>query len=157
MEKVYLTKSGAQALHNELNDLIRVQRPKVIDMVAEARAHGDLKENAEYQAAKEKQSFVEGRINEVQVKLSMAEIIDPTQTKNKNKVSFGAKVVIVDMNDNQQTYTIVGEEESDTKQKKIAYSSPLARAILGKQVGDEIVLNTPSGETCYELLKICYD
>lgn len=153
---IYLTIEGAKNLHNELNHLISSERKKIIDAISEARAHGDLKENAEYHAAKEKQSFLEGRIQELQHKLSVAEIIDPSKVKNKDKVSFGAKVIIVDENNTQRTFMIVGEEESDTKKLKIAYTSPLARALLGKQIGDEVVLNTGGKDIFYELINISY-
>lgn len=145
MNKIPMTAIGHKRLKKELDELKRVERPKVIDDIETARAHGDLSENAEYHAAKERQGFVEGRIQELQAKLSNAEIIDPS-TMSGERVVFGATVTIFDFNnDEEQTYQIVGDDEADIKEGKISYSSPIARAIIGKNVGEEVKIKTPGG------------
>ena len=157
MSKVPLTQAGADALRAELNDLKSVQRPKVISAIAEAREHGDLKENAEYHAAREQQSFIEGRIKDIEGKLSNAQIIDVTQMIGNGKVIFGATVDLLDLStDETVTYRIVGDDEADIKAGLISFSSPLARAIIGKSEGDDIDFQAPGGLREYEIEKVQY-
>lgn len=157
MNKVPMTKTGASALEAELGDLKKVQRPRIIKAIAEARAHGDLKENAEYHAARDQQSFCEGRIQEIESKLSYAQIIDITQIPQSDKVIFGATVEIINVDtDKSVVYQIVGEDEADVKMSKISYTSPIARGLIGKVVGDEVTINTPSGEIIYEIDSVRY-
>lgn len=157
MNKIPMTINGAKLLEAELHDLKTVQRPKVVDAIAEARAHGDLKENAEYHSAKELQSFIEGRIMEIEGKLSNAQIIDVKTLPNNGKVIFGSTVHLVDIdNEAKACYQIVGEDEADVKLGKISISSPMARAIISKQEGDEIQVQTPNGYTDYEIVKVEY-
>lgn len=152
MNKVPMTKAGADALEAELEDLKKVQRPQIVQAIAEAREHGDLKENAEYHAAREQQSFCEGRIQEIEGKLSYAQIIDVTSIPEGNKVIFGATVDILNVDtDELVTYQIVGDDEADVKSGKISYSSPIARGLIGKEVGDEVTIQTPAGEVAYEI------
>lgn len=152
MNKVPMTKAGADALEAELEDLKKVQRPRIVQAIAEAREHGDLKENAEYHAAREQQSFCEGRIQEIEGKLSHAQIIDITSIPQGEKVIFGVTVDILNVDtDEMVTYQIVGDDESDVKAGKISVNSPIARGLIGKQVGDEVTINTPSGEVVYEI------
>lgn len=152
-----MTSAGAEKLKEELQQLKSVARPDVIKAIAEARAHGDLKENAEYHAAKERQGFIEGRIADIEAKLSNAQIIDISDIKNNNKVIFGATVTIVNVsNDEEIAYQIVGEDEADIKSAKISINSPIARALIGKEVGDIANVQTPSGPVEYEVLKINY-
>ncbi len=152
MNKVPMTKAGADALEVELEDLKKVQRPRIVQAIAEAREHGDLKENAEYHAAREQQSFCEGRIQEIEGKLSFAQIIDVTSIPESDKVIFGATIEILNVDTDQSvTYQIVGDDESDVKAGKISYSSPIARGLIGKLVGDEVTIQTPSGEVVYEI------
>jgi transcription elongation factor GreA len=157
MQKVPMTVTGAELLQAELHDLKTVQRPHIIAAIAEARAHGDLKENAEYHAAKERQSFIEGRIIEIENKLSNAQVIDVTQLDNNGKVIFGATVHVTNLEtDEQIVYRIVGDDEADIKAGKISVSSPLARALIGRQVEDEIKVQTPSGLVEYEVTAVEY-
>lgn len=157
MNKCPMTVQGHQALEAELADLKKVQRPRVIKAISEARAHGDLKENAEYHAAKEEQSFMEGRIQEIEAKLSMAHVIDVTIIPNEGKVIFGATVTISNLEtDEEVTYKIVGEDEADIKQSKISVSSPIARALIGKYTGDEVIVRAPQGELSYEIIAVEY-
>lgn len=150
--KVPMTKQGADALQLELDDLKKVQRPRIVQAIAEAREHGDLKENAEYHAAREQQSFCEGRIQEIEGKLSNAQIIDVTQLPEGEKVIFGVTVTIINLDDDKEvTYQIVGDDEADVKQGKISVNSPIARGLIGKSVGDEVVIKTPSGDMEYEI------
>lgn len=152
MNKVPMTKAGADALQNELDDLKKVQRPRIVQAIAEAREHGDLKENAEYHAAREQQSFCEGRIQEIEGKLSYAQVIDVTSIPESDKVIFGATVEILNVDtDEMVTYQIVGDDEADVKASKISYSSPIARGLIGKSVGDEVSIQTPAGEVVYEI------
>ncbi len=147
-----MTKVGADALEAELEDLKKVQRPKIVEAIAEAREHGDLKENAEYHAAREQQSFCEGRIQEIEGKLSYAQIIDITTIPEGSKVIFGTTVDIINVDtDETVTYKIVGDDEANVKSGKISYSSPIARGLIGKEVGDEVTIQTPSGEVTYEI------
>jgi transcription elongation factor GreA len=152
MNKVPMTKAGAEALEAELEDLKKVQRPRIVQAIAEAREHGDLKENAEYHAAREQQSFCEGRIQEIEGKLSFAQVIDITSLPEGEKVIFGVTVDILNVDtDETVTYQIVGDDEADVKAGKISYSSPIARGLIGKEIGDEVTIITPSGEVVYEI------
>jgi transcription elongation factor GreA len=157
MTKYPMTLMGSENLKKELEELKRVKRPEIIKAIAEARAHGDLKENAEYHAAKEQQSFVEGRIKEVEGKLSNAHIIDVTQIKNDGKVIFGATVHLTSLNEESKVYyQIVGEDEADIKYHKISVTSPIARALIGKFEGDEVEVQTPQGAASYEITQVEY-
>lgn len=157
MDKVPMTKFGAQRLEEELDRLKRVDRPEIIEAIAEARAHGDLKENAEYHAARERQSFTEGRIQEIESKLSLAQIIDISTIEDTGKVIFGVTVGLVNLDtDEAVTYQIVGEDEADIKSGKISIGSPIARALVGKKEGDEVDVQTPNGIICYEIEKVQY-
>ena len=152
MNKVPMTKAGADALEAELEDLKKVQRPRIVQAIAEAREHGDLKENAEYHAAREQQSFCEGRIQEIEGKLSYAQIIDITTLPEGSKVIFASTVDILNVDtDEMVSYQIVGDDEADVKSGKISYTSPIARGLIGKQVGDEVSIQTPAGEVVYEI------
>lgn len=156
MNRIPMTPEGYQRLKEELDRLLKVERPKNIQDIAEARAHGDLSENAEYHAAKERQSFIEGRIKELQAKLSMADVIDPSKI-NQSKVAFGATVKVLDIEaDNEYTFTLVGPEEADVKKGKISISSPVGKALLGKEVGDIVVVKAPARTIEYEILEINY-
>lgn len=157
MSKVPMTVQGAEQLRQELDNLKKVERPRIIAAIAEARAHGDLSENAEYHAAKEQQSFIEGRIAEVEAKLSSAQVIDPKTVNAEGRVVFGATVELLDIDSNAEvTYQIVGDDEADIEQKKISISSPIARALIGKEEGDEVVVKVPDGERNYEILEVRY-
>lgn len=156
MEKVHMTPEGFKTLEDELKNLKFVERPAVVNAIAEARALGDLSENAEYQYAKNKQGFIEGRIKELESKLARAEVIDITKLTGTS-VKFGSTVTICDINtDEEITYKIVGVDEADIKMKRLSMESPLARALIGKEVGDEIKLTTPSGKKEYEIVEIKY-
>ena len=157
MSKVPLTVKGAEALRQELHNLKTVERPNVIAAIAEARAHGDLSENAEYDAAKERQSFVEGRIVELEFKLSNAQIIDPKLLDAEGNVVFGSTVDLEDLQAGQKvTYQIVGDDEADLKVGKISISSPIARAMIGKYPGDVAEVQAPGGVREYEILDVRY-
>jgi transcription elongation factor GreA len=150
-----MTVGGAERLRAELQDLKNVQRPRIVQAIAEARAHGDLKENAEYHAAREQQSFCEGRIKEIEGKLADSEIIDVTRIPNTGKVIFGVTVRLYNLDNEQSvTYQIVGEDEADVKSAKISVSSPIARAMMSKQEGDEIMVKAPGGDIAYEIEKV---
>ncbi len=156
-QRVPLTLRGAEKLREELKRLKSGERPRVIAAIAEARAHGDLKENAEYHAAKEQQGFIEGRISEIEAKLSNAQIIDVTQLENRGKVVFGTTVVLHDEHDGRDVnYQIVGDDEADSKQGLISISSPIARALIGKEEGDEVEVNAPGGAKRFEILEVRY-
>ena len=156
MEKVPMTGLGHQKLEDEIRNLKSVERPSVIRAIAEARAHGDLSENAEYHAAKERQGFIEGRILELEDIAARAQVIDPSKFTGK-VVKFGATVTVVDEDtDKEATYQIVGEIEADLKQKRISIASPLARALIGKTVGDSVEVAAPAGAKSYEILKVKY-
>lgn len=158
MEKTPMTVYGAEKLRAELNELKSVQRPKVIQAIAEAREHGDLKENAEYHAAREQQGFIEGRIQEIEGKLGTAQIIDPRTLNANGKVVFGATVDLLDLEtDKEVTYQIVGEDESDIKAGKISYTSPIARAMIGKEVDDVAEVQAPGGVREYEIVAVRYE
>ncbi len=155
MEKIPLTRAGHTALNDELKQLKSVERPAVIRAIAEAREHGDLSENAEYHAAREKQSFIEGRVKELEGILSLADIIDTAAMSGS--IKFGATVTVVDEDtDEERTYQIVGEPEADIENGKLNIKSPLARALIGKDEGDSVEVRTPGGEKSYEILKIVY-
>ena len=157
MAKVPLTALGAVKLREELQRLKSVERPRIINAIAEARAHGDLKENAEYHAAKEQQSFIEGRINDIESQLSSAQIIDVTTLNPNGKVVFGTTVDLVDEESGDAvTYQIVGDLEADIKQNKISVSSPIARALIGKEEGDVAVVKAPAGDRHYEIMAVRY-
>jgi len=158
MDKHPMTLHGAEKLRAELNALKTVKRPAVVAAIAEARAHGDLKENAEYHAAREQQGFIEGRIKDIEAKLSHAQIIDVTTLNANGKVVFGATVVLLDLNtDEEKTYQIVGVDEADLKHNKISVTSPVARALIGKEEGDEVALEAPGGTHEFEVLEIRYE
>ena len=158
MSKVPLTAKGAAKLQEELKRLKSAERPRIIKAIAEAREHGDLKENAEYHAAREQQSFVEGRIKDIEGKLSHAQIIDVTKLDAGGKVVFGATVVVLELdNDEEFTYQIVGDDEADIKSNLISISSPIARALIGKQEGDDVFLQTPGGKREFEILEVRYE
>lgn len=157
MNKVPMTVVGAKALEEELTRLRKVDRPRIIAAIAEARAHGDLSENAEYHAAKEQQSFVEGRIADINGKLSNAQIIDPTTVNAKGRVVFGATLKLYDeTSDGEVTYQIVGDDEADIEAGKISINSPIARGFIGKEEGDEVEVKVPDGVRRYEILAIDY-
>lgn len=152
-----MTQEGSEALRSELQQRKSVLRPEITQDIAEARAHGDLKENAEYHAAREQQSFNEGRITEIESKLADAQIIDINKITPSDKVIFGTTVTLIDVaTDAQVRYKIVGEDEADLKAGKISIMSPIARGIVGKSVGDEVVVHTPGGELAYEIDKVEY-
>lgn len=155
MEKVPMTARGHAMLEAELKDLKGVQRPAIIEAIAEARAHGDLSENAEYQYAKETQSFIEGRIEELESVLGRAEVIEPSKLSG-DSIMFGATVTLLDDDDKKVVYQIVGEHESDIKSGKLAIAAPLARALIGKTKGDVVEVNTPKGPSSYEVEAIAY-
>lgn len=155
MNKFPLTVVGAEKLRAELQHLKSVERPAVIQAIAEARAQGDLSENAEYDAAKEKQGFIEGRIADLEGKLSNAQIIDPTTLDADGRIVFGATVELEDA-DSAVTYQIVGDDEADIKQGKISVSSPIARALIGKYAGDSVEVQAPGGVRHYEVLDVQY-
>ncbi|SFO89291.1 transcription elongation factor GreA [Tranquillimonas alkanivorans] len=155
MEKIPLTRAGHSALNDELKHLKSVERPAIIKAIAEAREHGDLSENAEYHSAREKQSFIEGRIKELEGILSLADVIDVS--KLSGSVKFGATVKLVDEDtDEEKTYQIVGEPEADIENGRLNIKSPLARALIGKEEGDSVEVRTPGGEKSYEILSIAY-
>ena len=155
MEKIPMTRAGFTALDEELKVLKSVERPAVIRAIAEAREHGDLSENAEYHAAREKQSFIEGRIKELEAILSLAEVIDPT--KLSGSIKFGATVTLADEESGEEkTYQIVGETEANIENNMLNIRSPLARALIGKEEGDSVEVKTPGGQRSYEVLTIRY-
>ena len=157
MSKVPITVKGAEKLKQELQQLKSVDRPKVIEAIAEARAHGDLKENAEYHAAREQQGFIEGRIKDIEAKLSNATIIDVTTLDQNGKVVFGVTVDVADEGSgDEMTYQIVGEDEADIKNNMISISSPIARALIGKSEGDVTEVQTPGGIRELEILEVRY-
>ena len=155
MEKIPMTRSGHAALEAELKHLKSEERPAIIRAIAEAREHGDLSENAEYHSAREKQSFIEGRIKELEGVLSLAEVIDPS--KLSGAVKFGATVTVVDEDtDEEKTWQIVGEHEADIEKGLLNIKSPIARALIGKEEGDSVEVHTPGGDRAYEILSISY-
>lgn len=157
MSRIPITQRGVDALREELRRLKSEERPKVIDAISEARAHGDLKENAEYHAAKEQQGFIEGRIAEIEGKLGSAQIIDVTQMENTGKVIFGTTVSLSDTETgDEKRYQIVGDDEADTSQGRISFNSPMARALIGKEVGDFAEVSAPGGIRELEILAVDY-
>lgn len=157
MQKTPLTVTGAERLKAELHHLKTVERPRVIDAIAEARSHGDLSENAEYDAAKERQSFLEGRIAEIEAKLGNAQVIDPSTLDADGRCVFGATVELEDLGSGVTvTYQIVGDDEADLKEGKISISSPIARALIGKEAGETAEVQAPGGVREYEILDVRY-
>ncbi|MBP7546789.1 MAG: transcription elongation factor GreA [Corallincola sp.] len=157
MNKIPMTVRGSELLRAELNELKLVRRPAITQAIAEARALGDLKENAEYHAAREQQSFCEGRIQEIESKLSNAQIIDVTKMANHGKVIFGATVQLLNLNtEDELSYRIVGDDEADIKANLISVNSPIARGLIGKMTGDQVSIHTPSGKVDYEILDVLY-
>lgn len=157
MNKVPMTVTGAEKLNAELNRLKTVERPRIIQAISEARSHGDLSENAEYHAAKEQQSFTEGRIKELEHQIANAQVIDPKTVKANGKVVFGATLNLLDERSGQEvTYQIVGEHEADIAQGKLSVGSPIARALIGKERGEVVEVQVPDGTRQYEILDIRY-
>lgn len=157
MQRVPMTPNGYQKLQEELERLLKVERPKNIQAIAEARAHGDLSENAEYHAAKERQSFIEGKIQELQAKLALAHVIDPSKI-NQSSVAFGAKVKVLDLAaDEEYVFTLVGPDEADVKNGKISISSPVGKALIGKGIGDTVQIKAPARLMEYEILEISFE
>ncbi|HEV8442201.1 MAG TPA: transcription elongation factor GreA [Steroidobacteraceae bacterium] len=157
MKRNPMTLRGAEALRSELKRLKTEDRPRVIKAIAEARSHGDLSENAEYHAAREQQGFIEGRIGEIEAKLSTAEIIDPSAMASSGKVVFGATVDVENQDDGKTiSYQIVGEDEADIKAARISITSPIARALVGKSAGDVVDVTAPGGTHSYEIVKVRY-
>jgi transcription elongation factor GreA len=156
MTKIPMTADGLQRLEEELRHLKQVERPAVIRAIAEAREHGDLSENAEYHAARERQSFIEGRVAELEDKIARAEVIDVSKLSGK-QVMFGATITLVDEDtDEKASYQIVGPDEADVKAKRLSVTSPLARALIGKKVGDSVEVSTPSGSKSYEIVRVAF-
>ncbi len=155
MQRVPMTTAGAEALRKELDQLKKVDRPRISAAIAEAREHGDLKENAEYHAAREQQGFCEGRIQDIESKLSNAQIIDITSIQNTGKVIYGVTVTIVDVDsDEEKVYQIVGDDEADIKSGKLSVNSPIARGLIGREEGDTVQIDTPGGTKEYEVDKV---
>jgi transcription elongation factor GreA len=158
MKRTPMTTRGAEALRNELKKLKSEARPNVIKAIAEARAHGDLSENAEYHAAREQQGFIEGRINEIEAKLSTAEVIDTSKLTNVGKVVFGAVIELEDQDGaHRVTYQVVGEDEADIRAGRISITSPIARAVVGKSEGDVVDVAAPGGVRSYEIVAVKYE
>jgi transcription elongation factor GreA len=158
MNKVPMTVRGAELLREELRKLKSEDRPRIIQAIAEARAHGDLKENAEYHAAKDQQGFVEARIKEIEAKLSNIQVIDVTTIDAKGKIVFGATVELLDEQTGKEiVYRIVGEDEADIKDGLISFTSPIARALIGKNEGDDVSFSAPGGEKRYEVIQVRYE
>nr|AAW49900.1 hypothetical protein FTT1313 [synthetic construct] len=156
-DRVPMTPAGEQALRAELDKLKKIERPAIIEAIAEARDHGDLKENAEYHAARERQGIIEGRIKDIESKLSNAQVIDVTKIQANGMVIFGATVTIMNVDTEEETtYKIVGEDEADIDNQKISVVAPLARALIKKEEGDEITLDTPKGKVTYEIVAVEY-
>jgi len=158
MQKHPMTVRGAEKLRAELNELKTVARPKVIQAIAEARSHGDLKENAEYHAAREQQGFIEGRIKEIEAKLSNAQIIDVSELKAHTKIVFGATVQVYDVDtEEEHRYQIVGEDEADIREGLLSITSPIARSLIGKSEGDEVEVEVPGGVRAFEIMEVLYE
>ena len=158
MAQIPMTRNGLEALKRELQRLKSVDRPAIIEAIAEARAQGDLSENAEYESAKEKQGFIEGRIADIEAKISQAEVIDPSSLNAGGRCVFGATIEMEDLDTEQKsTYQIVGDDESNIKENKISINSPLAKALIGKEEGDEAIVKAPKGDICYEIEEIKYE
>jgi len=157
MKRIPITPDGHQKLQEELERLLKVERPKNIKAIAEARSHGDLSENAEYHAAKEKQSFIEGRIQEIKTKLALAHIIDPSKI-SQDKIAFGAKVKVLDIHTNEEKiFTLVGPDEADVKKGKISINSPVGKSLIGKSLGDAVTIKAPAKIVEYEILEIRFE
>ncbi|HEY3590274.1 MAG TPA: transcription elongation factor GreA [Buttiauxella sp.] len=157
MQPIPMTLRGAERLREELDFLKSVRRPQIIAAIADAREHGDLKENAEYHAAREQQGFCEGRIQDIEAKLSNAQVIDIAKIPNNGRVIFGASVTVLNLdNDEEQTYRIVGDDEADFKQNLISVNSPIARGLVGKEQDDVVVIRTPGGDVEFEIVKVEY-
>ncbi|XID75243.1 transcription elongation factor GreA [Alkanindiges sp. WGS2144] len=157
MQRYPMTPQGEKALQEELQQLKSVERPRIIAAIAEARAHGDLKENAEYHAAKEQQGFCEGRIQEIEAKLGAADVIDVAKLPQDGRVVFGVTVEIENLDtEERRSYQLVGDDEADYKQNKISINSPIARGLIGKREGDEVRITTPGGEVEYEIMSVKY-
>ena len=157
MQAIPMTLRGAEKMREELNNLKYVRRPQIIADIADAREHGDLKENAEYHAAREQQGFCEGRIKDIEAKLSNAQVIDITKMPNNGRVIFGSTVSVLNLDtDEEQTYRIVGDDEADFKQNLISVNSPIARGLIGKEQDDVVTIRTPGGEVEYEITKVEY-
>lgn len=155
MSQIPMTVEGEKQLRDELQRLISVDRPRIVQAISEAREHGDLKENAEYHAAREQQSFAEGRVGEIEGKLAEAVVIDVSSIPCSGKVIFGATVELVNLDDDKEiTYKIVGDDESDVKQGKISVNSPIARAMIAKEEGEVVVVKAPSGDVEYEISRV---
>ncbi len=157
MAKTPMTARGAQLLRAELHRLKTIERPATSQAIAEARAHGDLSENAEYDAARERQGFIEGRISEIEAKLGNAQVIDPKLLDADGRCVFGATVELEERGGESVTYQIVGEDEADIKAGRISVSSPMARALIGKEAGDQVDVHTPGGTKHYEILDVRYE
>lgn len=157
MQKVPMTVNGAEKLREELQRLKQVERPRVINAISEARKHGDLKENAEYHAAREEQSFIEGRILEIESKLSVAQIIDVTKLDNEGRVIFGSTIKLSNPEGGEIVYQIVGEDEASIEDNKISVTSPVARGLVGKYEGDKVQVQTPEGAIVYEIIEVLYE
>ena len=157
MSKVPITARGADLLREELQRLKRVERPAVVAAIAEARAHGDLKENAEYHAAKEQQGMLEARIRDIEYKLSHANVIDVTRLSQDGRVVFGVTVVLVGEDDAEVRYQIVGEDEADIRAGRISFTSPIARAMIGREEGDSVTVAAPGGERTLEIVEVIYE
>ncbi len=150
-----MTKEGAEKLRAEINDLKQNQRPRIIKAIAEAREHGDLKENAEYHAAREEQGFIEGRIADYENRLANAQVIDVTEIPNTGRVIFGTTVTLYDLEEEREvTYQLVGEYEANVRENRLSITSPIARALIGKELDDEVIIETPGGRKRYEILEV---
>lgn len=157
MKQIPMTVRGAELLREELDFLKNVRRPQIIDAIAEAREHGDLKENAEYHAAREQQGFCEGRIQEIEGKLANAQIINVTKMQNNGKVIFGATVSLVNIDtDEEVTYRIVGDDEANIKEGLISVNSPIARGLIGKEIDDSVTISTPGGKVEFDIINVEY-
>jgi transcription elongation factor GreA len=157
LQRVPMTIAGEKNLKEELEQLKKVERPEVIEAIADARSHGDLKENAEYHAAREKQGMMEARISQIESSLSSSQVIDVSKMENTGKIIFGVTVELLDLEtDKEITYQIVGDDESDIKSGKISVNTPIARGLIGKQEGDDVIIKTPKGEIEYEIVKVLY-
>ena len=157
MEKEPIRVKGLENLKSELEDLKNVQRPKIVEAIAEARSHGDLKENAEYHAAKEQQGLIEGRVLAINDLIARANVIDVTKIENEGKVIFGSTIKVLDLDTSKQiSYRLVGQDEADIKKNLIFYKSPIGKALIGKTKGDMVVVNTPSGERNFEIKDVQY-
>ena len=157
MEKEPITSEGLEKIKKELEELKNIKRPKIIEAIAEARAHGDLKENAEYHAAKEQQGYIEGRVIEINDIIARANVIDVSKIQNTGKVIFGSTVTVKDLdNENKKSFKIVGKDEADISKNLIYFKSPIGKSLIGKSIEDLIVVNTPSGEKNFEILEVKY-